>query len=95
MKLISYTLISALLSFWFGKPEVAPQKVINPAAETEICPEAQPSYSIERALAPLIAYQEQLEAVKKTPLPLRTMAPSITATKVFALVGTDTGPTGP
>ena len=95
MKLISYTLISALLSFWFGEPEVTSQKAVNSAPETEICPEEQQSYSIERALAPLIAYQEEMEALKKTPLPMRIMAPSITATKVFALVGTDNGPTGP
>ncbi|MDZ4678819.1 MAG: hypothetical protein SH848_19900, partial [Saprospiraceae bacterium] len=91
MKLISYTLISALISFWFGNPSEVPQK---PASDAEICQEQQP-YSIERALAGLVEYQAQTEALKKTPLPMRIMVPSITATKTFMLIAPDIGPAGP
>ncbi len=93
MKLISYTLISALLSFWFGKPAQVPEKT-SLVDDVEICDEQTP-YSTERALAALSEYQTQMAALKKSPLPMRTMSPSITATKTFMLVGMDNGPAGP
>ena len=91
MKLISYTLISALLSFWFGEPKEQTKMATPSSAES--CQEVAPSntYSLAAALAPL--YEQ--EAASKMPLPLKVMAPSITATKTFMLVGTDNAPTGP